>query len=244
LYDRLKAIGAVRLVDVDGNPLTPASLNPPAAPVALDPAQFAAHSDSARVLVQGNPVGFTVSEVRRPGDSLVYAERSNLGNGAFQQQTTVVLDPADGSVRRLDQVTTQQGQKAETHLIYAAGRVKGSSSSPQQDGSVKRFDVDTAPPPGTIDENAVPFVVPALPLAPGKTFTMTFFTPSENAIKVLTFKVGASESVSVPAGTFQAFRIDVTGSRVPFTMYVGTDVPRRVVKTEFVGQPFVVELVK
>jgi zinc protease len=244
LYDRLKTIGAVRLVDVDANPLTPASLNPAAAPVALDPAQFAAHSDSARVLVQGNPVGFTVSEVRRPGDSLIYAERSNLGNGSFQQQTTMVLDPADGSVRRLDQVTTQQGQKAETHLIYAAGRVKGSSSAPQQDGSVKRFDVDTTLPPGTIDENAVPFVVAALPLAPGKTFTMTFFTPSENAIKVLTFKVGASESVSVPAGTFQGFRIDATGSRVPFTMYVGTDVPRRVLKTEFVGQPFVVELVK
>jgi hypothetical protein len=50
--------------------------------------------------------------------------------------------------------------------------------------------------------------------------------------------------VSVPAGTFQGFRIDATGSRVPFTMYVGTDVPRRVLKTEFVGQPFVVELVK
>ena len=244
LYDRLKAIAPVRLVDIDGKPLTPGSLNPPAAPVALDPAQFAAHSDSARVLVQGNPVGFTVSEVRRPGDSLVYAERSNLGNGAFQQQTTLVLDPADGSVRQVDQVTTQQGQKAETHLIYAAGRVKGSSSAPQQDGSVKRFDVDTVLPPGTIDENAVPFVVPALPLAAGKTFTMTFFTPSENAIRVLTFKVGAPEPVSVPAGTFQGFRIDATGSRVPFTMYVGSDVPRRVLKTEFAGQPFVVELVK
>ena len=244
LYDRLKAIAPVRLMDVDGKPLTPGSLNPTAAPVALDRAQFVAHSDSARVLVQGNPVGFTVSEVRRPGDSLVYAERSSLGNGAFQQQTTLVLDPADGAVRQVDQVTTQQGQKAETHLIYVAGRVKGSSSAPQQDGSVKRFDVDTVLPPGTIDENAVPFVVPALPLAPGKTFTMTFFTPSENAIRVLTFKVGAPEPVSVPAGTFQGFRIDATGSRVPFTMYVGSDAPRRVLKTEFIGQPFVVELVK
>jgi len=244
LYDRLKAIAPVRIIDVDDKPLTPAALNPVAAPVALDRAQFAAHSDSARVLVQGNAVGFTVSEVRRPGDSLIYAERSNLGNGAFRQQTTLVLDPADGVVRQVDQVTTQQGQTGETHLVYAAGRVKGSSSAPQPDGSVKRFDVDTALPPGTFDENAVPFVVPALPLAPGKVFAMTFFTPSENAIKVLTFKVGAPETVSVPAGTFQGFRIDATGSRVPFTMYVSTDVPRRVVKTEFAGQPFVVELVK
>lgn len=244
LYDRLRVIAPVRLVDVDGKPLSPADLSPKAGPVPLDPAQFAAHSDSSRVLIQGNPVGFTVSEVRRPADSLVYSERSNLANGAFQQQTSLVLDPGDGSVRQVDQVTVQQGQKSETHLSYAAGRVKGSSAAPQPDGSVKRFDVDTALPPGSVDENAVPFVVPALPLAPGASLTLNFFTPSENAIKVLTFKVGAPESVTVPAGSFQAYRIDVTGSRVPFTMYVSTDVPRRVLKTEFVGQPFVVELVK
>jgi len=244
LYDRLKTIAPVRVVDVDGKPHTPADLNPPAAPVALDITQFVVHTDSARVMLQGNPAGFTVSEVRRPADSLVYAERSNLGGGVFQQNTTVVLNPTDGTVRQVDQETTQQGQKGETHIAYSGGRVKGSSAAPQQDGTVKRFDIDTTLPPGTVDENAVPFVVPALPLAAGKAFSLTFFTPSENTIKVLTFKVSGPASVTVPAGTFQAYQIDVTGSRVPFTMYVSTDSPRRVLKTEFVGQPFVVELVK
>ena len=245
LYDRLQGIARIRIVDVDGKSLMPADLTPPTAPVALDAAQFVAHTDSSRVVIQGNPAGFTVSEIRRPpADSLVYAERSNLANGAFQQRTTIVMEPASGTVRQVDQVTTQGGQNAETHLTYAGGRVKGASAAPQPDGSVKRFEIDTALPPGTVDENAVPFVVPALPLAAGKTFALTCFTPSENAIKVLTFKVGAPEAVTVPAGTFQGFRIDVTGSRVPFTMYVGADTPRRVLKTEFVGQPFLVELLK
>jgi len=231
LYDRLRGIAPIRIVDVDGKSLLPADLTAP--------------TDSSRVVIQGNPAGFTVSEIRRPqSDSLVYAERSNLASGAFQQQTTIVMEPASGTVRQVDQVTTQGGQNAETHLTYASGRVKGASAAPQPDGSVKRFEIDTALPPGTVDENAVPFVVPALPLAAGKTFALTCFTPSENAIKVLTFKVGAPEAVTVPAGTFQGFRIDVTGSRVPFTMYVGADTPRRMLKTEFVGQPFLVELVK
>src|SRR6266480_890252 len=125
LYDRLQGIARLRMVDVDGKPLTPADLAPPTGPVALDPAQFADHTDSSRVVIQGNPAGFTVSEIRRPApDSVVYAERSNLANGAFQQQTTLVLDPASGLVRQVDQVTTQQGRKAETHLTYAGGRVK------------------------------------------------------------------------------------------------------------------------
>ena len=244
LYDRLKAIAPVRVVDVDGKPLGPTDLAPPAAPVALDPKQFVPHTDSSRVLLQGNPAGFTVSEVRRSGDSLVYAERSHLAGGVFQQQTTLLLNPTDGSVQQVDQETTQQGQKGETHLIYRGGRVKGSSAAPQQDGSIKRFEIDTTLPSGAMDENAVPFVVPALPLASGKSFNLTFFTPSENAIKVLTFKVTGPASIAVPAGSFQAYQIDVTGSRVPFTLYVSTDSPRRVLKIEFVGQPFVVELVR
>src|SRR5438034_475667 len=105
LYDRLKAIAPVRMVDIDGKPLTPDQLTAPTGPVALDPAQFAAHSDSSRVLIPGSPAGFTVTEVRASSDSLVYTERSNLANGAFQQQTTVVLEPSTGSVRQIDQVT-------------------------------------------------------------------------------------------------------------------------------------------
>ena len=122
--------------------------------------------------------------------------------------------------------------------------MKGRIAVPQQDGTVRQFDIDTVLPPGTLDENTVPVVVPAFPLAPGKTFTVGFFSPSEKVTKPLTFKVATPERVSVPAGVFQAYHIDVSGARVPLIIWVSVDTPRRVVKTEFVGQPFVVELVK
>jgi hypothetical protein len=48
----------------------------------------------------------------------------------------------------------------------------------------------------------------------------------------------------VPAGTFQAYRVEVTGSKVPLVLYVTTDSPHRVVKQEWVGQPVVIELIK
>src|SRR2546422_6544275 len=56
----------------------------------------------------------TLFRSRRSRDSLLYVERSSLGSGTFEQRTTVLLDPADGSVRQVDQVTTQQGQKARS----------------------------------------------------------------------------------------------------------------------------------
>src|SRR5206468_9016345 len=91
LYDRLRGIAPIRIMDVDGKSLIPADLTPPTGPVALDAAQIVAPTDSSRVVIQGHPAVFTVSELRRPqSDSLVYAERSNLVNGAFQQRTTIV----------------------------------------------------------------------------------------------------------------------------------------------------------
>src|SRR5207244_10175185 len=85
LAERLKAIAPVRIVDVDGKPLTVADLNPKTAPVSLDPAQFTSHNESSRVLSQGNPVGINVATVRRTADSLVSTDQSNLGEDAYQQ---------------------------------------------------------------------------------------------------------------------------------------------------------------
>ena len=244
LYDRLKAIAPVRIVDVDGKALTPDDLNPPAAPLTLDPRQLESRTDSSQVVVQGRPLGFAVADITHVGDSVVYSEHAGMGNGMFDQRTTVVFSAADAAARRLDQVMIRQGTKVEGHLVYAGGRVKGNNLVPQPDGSVQQFPVDTVVPPGIVDENVAPLVGSSLVLAPGQTLRLAVFTPSEVATKVLTFKVGQPETVVVPAGTFQAYRVDVTGPRVPLVLYVSVDSPHRVVKQEFVGQPAVIELVK
>jgi zinc protease len=57
LYDRLKAIAPVRIVDTDGHTLTPDSLVPKASRLPLDPAQLGSKRDSFIVVVEGKPVG-------------------------------------------------------------------------------------------------------------------------------------------------------------------------------------------
>jgi hypothetical protein len=57
-------------------------------------------------------------------------------------------------------------------------------------------------------------------------------------------KVTDGGAVTVPAGTFQTFRLEIAGGQVPIVMSVAKDTPRRIVKIELVGAPFVFELVK
>ena len=244
LYDRLKAIAPVRLVDVDGKALTLDDLHPHGGPVALDRSQIVARRDSFTILANGTPVGFLLAAVDRGADSVAYTEHTNIAVAGVDQSSTVILDGATLDVRRVDQVATMMGLKPETHLVYGGGRVKGHASAPQPDRTLKAMDIDTTLAAGTIDDNALNLILPALPLEPGKTIGLNVFTGNDGTTKVLTIKVGQPETVTVPAGSFQAFRLDISGGQAPLVIYVSSLAPRRTIKTEIVGTPLQFVLVK
>jgi zinc protease len=243
IYDKLKAIAPVRLVDIDGKPMTLAELNPTGGPVAFDRTQIVARTDSFRAMLQGNPFGAQVTTIQVAGDSIVFTEVTNLGT-FVQQRTTVVLAAADLATRRSDQSGTVQNQQSEIHLVYADGRVKGSAIVPQGSGAPKTVAVDTTVPAGAIDDNALSLAVQALPLAEGKSFNLNVFSSGEGVTKVATVKVSGVENVTVPAGTFSAFRLEISGMQLPVVMHVSTESPRRLLRIAPVGAPLVFELVK
>lgn len=241
LYDKLKAIAPVRLVDVSGKPIDPAQLTATATPVSFDKTQIVARSDSFQALVQGQAFGAQTAKVELSGDSIMYSETTAIG--PFQQQSRVVLN-ADLSMRRTDQTGTVQGQHTETHLVYADGRVKGTSATPQPSGTPKSIAVDTTVPSGIIDDNALALLLTALPLETGKTFTLNVFSTGDGTTKVVTVKVAAVENVAVPAGTFPAYRLELAGMQLPLAMDVTQQAPRRLVRIAPTGAPLVFELVK
>ena len=241
LYEKLKAIAPVRLVDLEGKAMDPAELNPKGGPVTFDRSQIVARSDSFQALVQGNIFGAQTAKVEVLGDSIVYSEATTIGQ--FQQQSRVVLN-GDLSMRRTDQTGTVQGQHTETHLTYTDGRVKGTAMSPQPTGTPKSITVDTTIAPGTVDDNALALLLAAMPLAQGKTFNLNVFSTGDGTTKVVSVKVAAVENVAVPAGTFPAYRLELSGMQLPIVMHVTRDAPRRVVRIAPTGAPLVFELVK
>src|SRR5712691_13233086 len=241
LYDKLKPIAPVRLVDIEGKPMDPADLSPKGGPVAFDRRQIVARSDSFQALVQGNVFGGQTVNVAVTADSIVYTEATTIG--PFQQQSTVVLN-GDLSMRHTDQTGLVQGQHTEIHLSYAGGRVKGTSQSPQPGGTPKSVTVDTTVADGTIDDNALTVLLAALPLEQGKTFNLNVFSTGEGTTKVVSVKVAAIENVVVPAGTFPAYRLEVSGMQLPLVWHVTQQAPRRVARIAPTGMPLVFELVK
>jgi hypothetical protein len=243
LYNRLKAIAPVRIVDVDGKPLSADDLHPRTGVPALDRAQIVSHSDSFQIVIQGTPNGALTAQTTVSADSVVYQEHTVIAGGMVQQGTTVHFSPADLSVTQVDQTGRVQGQPADIHLTYQAGRVQGKSTTPQP-GGAQTLQIDTTVAPGTYDDNALSFILPALPLADGANLAVNVFESGKGVTQVMQIKVSDGGSLTVPAGTFPVFRLDITGGQVPTAFYITKDTPRRIVKIELLGAPFVFELVK
>src|SRR5438309_1422056 len=133
---------------------------------------------------------------------------------------------------------------APVRLADVDCRVEGRAVTPQREGTSKTVQVDTTVAPGTIDDNQLHVILLALPLADGKTFTMNVFSSGEGVTKLLTVKVAGVENITVPAGTFPAYRLELSGLQLPVVMHVTRDLPRRLLRIEPVGAPLVFELVK
>ncbi|HKR56511.1 MAG TPA: insulinase family protein [Gemmatimonadales bacterium] len=243
LYDKLKVIGPVKLLDVDGHPMAPSDLNPTAGALPVDPSQIVARRDSFLFMVQGRAFGTQVAEVRKTADSLVYDEALSMGPMG-NQHTVVQFDPKNFTVRQVDQTGQVGGQASAIHLAYGQGRVKGNVSVPQQSGTPKAFAVDTTLAADTYDDNAITLLVPTLPLASGKTFNIGVFSSGDGQTRVLTAKVGTADTLTVPAGKFTAFKVDISGGQAPVIFYVTTTAPRRIVRIDVVGQPVSLLLAK
>ena len=242
LRDRLAKVAPVTVVDPDGKPVSIAEVvAPAAAPVTMDASKLVAASDSSSILVQGNPFGSAVKQVARSADAINVTERAVIG--PMMTQSTAITFGPKGEMRSVMQTGSVQGMPTKIEATYANGRVKGNATTVSQAGP-KSVTFDTTVAPGTLDENAISAIIPALPWSKTASFSLPVFSSGEGVAKTFRMKVTGTQSVTVPAGTFDSYVVEMTGGQVPLMFYVTTAEPYRVVKSAPVGPPIEIVLVK
>ena len=245
IYEKLTAIAPVRIIDIEGNPLTPDDLAPEPVAIDFDLSQITTLRDSFQITFQGNPIGSQISEVVAGSDALEFRQETQIAMMGMSQTATIEADPTSLAPRKINEVVQMGGMTAETHIVYDGLHATGQAQEPdQQQGEVKTVQVDTTLVEGTIDGDMLPLLLPAFPLAEGASFTVHSFQSSADKVNVLTVKVAGVEDVTVPAGTFSTYRIEVTGGEQPVTFFITRDTPRKIVKLELMTQPVAFELVK
>jgi len=235
IYDKLKDIAPTSLVDVEGKPLAPADLVPKVAALDLDLSALVPRRDSFSVTFQGNVIGYQRGLLDKTADGFRYTEDTQLA-GIVNQTTTLELDAA-AQMKSVKQSGKQSGQDVMIDVIYSGGRAKGNAVSLDPQRQVKKVTIDTVVVEGTIDDNAVQAVLPALKWKPGAKWTMNVLSAGQAEIKPWTLAVTGTETVTIAGKPVETYRAELTGAASPLTFWVSTAAPHLLYKIAISGAP-------
>ena len=143
--------------------------------------------------------------------------------------------------------TAKQGP-ATIEMAYSADKVTGSMN---MNGNAKAFDTNSDGPMFA-DGGGASVVLASLPLKEGYTTTYRNFDIQSQKPKIFALTVLGKESITVPAGTFEAYKVEVKpadGTAGSQTIWVAADGSRQVLKEEAIipsmgGAKMISELVK
>ena len=178
---------------------------------------------NAKIEVGAQSVSLTsLTELREEGGSWIVSETVKLPTGEAVDTATV-----EKGTLILRKRTVKQGPVA-IDLSFDGGKATGTMA---MGGEPKPVSADLGGPLFGDGPAAFPSFA-ALPLADGYTTTFRNFDVQKQKVALKQLKVAGTEDVTVPAGTFKAFKVEITsaeGEPGSTTIWVATD-SRKVVK--------------
>ena len=233
LQPQLAALGSVRIVDAEGNALTMADLAPKAASQSFDLSGLQPISLTYDVLLQGQAFGEAVRSLEQVDEGWRLSSVTNIGPQSINQQ--VIVDMNLGFVS----ASSEAAMGAQSMTMNASrdgDRIKGNAAAMGQEQAI-----DFAASPDLIISDALELALWVATLEPGAEISLPVGVLQSGTTENVTLTVAAREEVTVPAGTFDAWRVEVAGSQ-PQTLWVRVDAPQIPLRITSAAQPIALEL--
>jgi imidazolonepropionase-like amidohydrolase len=195
---------------------------------APDAARLALGRIVYRVSVAADSSGVDTMGVAMEDGRLVFTEVS--GTPAFSQRARVEMAVATLAPSAAHAVQEMGGNRIESELRYADGRVTGMMKMPASFGGNTALDTPT---PGAVyDASGLVPVIAALPLRTGAAWTLPVYTTYVRAVSPYRLEVGAVETVQTGLGPIPAYRVQVTAGSFTQVLWISEAEPRWLVATE------------
>lgn len=207
----------------------------------IDRAQLRAQSDSFVVLIQGTPRGWQRIGMRPIGAGWELHDAITIG-AMVQQSSSITLDAALGETA-LRQSGVMSGRPMTIALDFANGRVRGTADTPSNGPSGARS-IDTAAAATVVDDNAVTPLLTALRWRESLDIRFPVLASGKGTVMTYRLRVLGADTVTVPAGTFDSWRAELTTGASTLLLHVTRAAPYRILRMTSVGTPFDIQLAK
>lgn len=216
----------VRLIDTEGRPLD-ASRLASAAAASFDASELGPRTMEYALRFEGNEVGRATVRWNPEGPAFVAVNEQVLPSIRITQTTT--FEPATFAPQSL---VSSIGPMGEFTLTVEGGRATGRGID-MQTGQPQDIDVEIGP--GTVLDGMVEVAMAVNDYEAVPEFTLRV-VGATGEVQATSVRVDGTETVEVPAGTFDTYRIEIGGQQ-PMTAWVTRSAPHVVVKRELVQPP-------
>lgn len=235
IRSQLAPFGPIRMLDVSGNPLDAGALAPRGRSQDLSGMGLVDEALAYEVSFQGNRVGVTLRTLVVNEDAtLTFSSVAELGPQTVRQGVRVRA--ADLGFVSSTMAISAQGESMGGEIVASGGRLVGTLSSPAGE-----MPVDMEAPPDVMVSDMLELAVWVADLEVGSRIEVPVANIQSGGIENVVLEVLEQTEVTVPAGTFDVFRVSVTGSESQM-LWVRVEFPHIVVRLEPGSQPVVLEL--
>ncbi len=238
----LTKFGPVTVIDMDGRTLGLADLATSQEPTAieLDASGLQDGSWVYGLTVDGERVGEMVRTLDRldPADPDAITLTSTMVAGPQTLRQEVTFRASTFAPVAASFSLAAPGGGIDARATVEDGLVKGSRTYP--DGRVEEFQAPATA--GAVMGEMLELALWLLDPAPGRRIRIPVTQVESGATTIMSAQVLDVTSIEVPAGTFQAFRIEMVSEAGEQILYARTEAPHIVLRLETRGQPLVMQL--
>lgn len=234
IKDKVGAIAPVALYDLDGKPLSLDELSVQGTDFDYDTSVLKDGSATYTVKYGQTTLGDMNVSLKKSGDD--FATNSSITGMISMNEDMTFGKSFEPKAYKFSMSAGPQQMSAD--LSFADGKAKGHVEG-GKDGP-KDFDVKLVN--GTVLKGAVEVLVSTLPLDAGKSYKFPMLDANKGNLENVSIDVLGEENLTVPAGSYDTYKVKVKSSDGEQIMYVQKTLPHWLVKQEVPAQGFEMEL--
>ncbi|MGH7459227.1 MAG: hypothetical protein ACREKN_09155 [Longimicrobiaceae bacterium] len=166
--------------------------------------------------LDGRPAGSARSELRRAEGLWLSTQRFDVPVASQMNETR--FEPETLRPLSMTLTSTQAGFSVVTRLSMEGATLV--MDAPRREAKDQRERIEVEVPAGTVFPGMEEHLLVSRPLSAGAGFSIPSFDPVSRQVRTLEFRVTGRERVSVPAGVFEAWRVEISGGAAPGVAHV------------------------
>jgi hypothetical protein len=203
----------------------------------FQPGRLAAASrDSFEVVYQGQPFGSFVMAHAKAGENVTLVTDIRLPQLGMVEIDSMVFNATTLAPVMYSVAQSAQGMNVGGGRFTVANGKASGSMQQRGRGGMQTLPVDAAIPIGVIVDGTDPLLITTIDFSDALAMNFQTFDGKSGKIKNYTLKVLGKESVTVPAGTFDAWKTEVSGDGEVFQVWVSTAEPRKLLMMRIEAQ--------